>query len=73
MFSTLPKSNLNFSVTCILSANAFDLYQSKILSFGKELIKDTFENIEGKGENDGDQHFLLFPYWFYPIIGKSSF
>ena len=38
MFSTLPKSNFNFWVTFILSsANAFNLDQSKNLSFGKEL------------------------------------
>ena len=38
MFSTLPRSNLNFSVTFILSsANAFSLDQSKNLLFGKEL------------------------------------
>ena len=38
MFSTLPIPNLNFSFTFILScANAFNLDQSEILSFGKEL------------------------------------
>ena len=38
MFSTLPKIIFNFSVTFILlSANAFNLDQSKILSFGKVL------------------------------------
>ena len=37
MFSTLLKTNFNFSVTFILSsANAFNLNQSKNLSFGKE-------------------------------------
>ena len=40
MFSTLPKTNVNFSFTFILSsANAFNLDQSKILSFGKEFKK----------------------------------
>ena len=40
MFSTLPKSSLNFSFTFILSpANAFNLDQFKILLFGKELKK----------------------------------
>ena len=35
MFSTLSKTNFNFSVTFILlSANAFNLDQSKILLFG---------------------------------------
>ena len=37
MFSTLPKTNFSFSVTFILSVNAFNWDQSKILSFGKEL------------------------------------
>ena len=38
MFSTLPKLNFNCTVTFILSsANAFNLDQSKILSFGNEL------------------------------------
>ena len=37
MFSTHPKTNFNFSVAFnLLSANAFSLYLSKILSFGKE-------------------------------------
>ena len=37
MFSNLPKTNLNFSVTFILSsANSLNLDQSKILSFGKK-------------------------------------
>ena len=38
MFSSLPKANVQFWVTItFLSANAFNLDQSKILSFGKEL------------------------------------
>ena len=38
MFSTLPKTNFNFSVAFNLSsANAFNLDQSKILLCGKEL------------------------------------
>ena len=40
MFSALPKRNFNVSVTFILSsANALKLDQSKILSFGKEIIQ----------------------------------
>ena len=39
MFSTLSKTNFSFSVTFTLSsANAVNLDQSKILSFGKELM-----------------------------------
>ena len=38
LFSILPKPNLNFSVTAILSSvSDFNLDQSKILSFGKDL------------------------------------
>ena len=37
MFSTLPKTNFNFSLTCNLSsANALNLDKYKTLSFGKE-------------------------------------
>ena len=39
LFSTLSKTNFKFLFTFILSpADAFNLDQSKILSFGKELI-----------------------------------
>ena len=39
MFSTLPEPNFNFPVTFILlSSNASNLVQSKILSFDKELV-----------------------------------
>ena len=45
IFSTLPKPNFNFSFICILlSANAFNLDQSAILSFGKELSNTTAQN-----------------------------
>ena len=40
MVSTLPKSNFNFSFTFILlSVNAFNLNQSKNLSFGRRLTQ----------------------------------
>ena len=32
--------------------------------------KKTFKNIVGKGENAGDQHFLLFPQCFLPYGGS---
>ena len=39
IFSTLPRKKLNFSVTItVLSADAFNLDQSNILSLGKELM-----------------------------------
>ena len=37
--------------------------QSRLLTI---LRKRAFENIVGKGENAGDQHFLLFPQCFLP-------
>ena len=40
MFSTFSISNFNFSfILILLSANAFNLDQSKILPFGKESTK----------------------------------
>ena len=56
VFSNLPRTIFKFSVTFILSsADALNLGQSKILSFGKELKhnpettprKKTFQNIVG--------------------------
>ena len=108
MFSTLPKTNFSLSVTFILSsANAFDLDQSNMSSFGKELslyhttillkgtkfkafaaddklnvaqiiisVFDRVENIVGKGENAGNQHFLLFPqqhFLLFPQCFKKAF
>ena len=35
--------------------------------------KKPFENIEGKGENGGNQHFLLFPQCFLPFQKQISF
>ena len=32
----------------------------------------TFKNIEGKGENAGNQHFLLFPQCFLPFRKQNS-
>ena len=39
------------------------------------LSKKSFENIVGKGENAGNQHFLLFPPCFqsYPKKKKNQF
>ena len=33
--------------------------------------KDAFENIVGKGENAGNQHFLLFPQCFLPFLKQN--
>ena len=46
--------------------NNFKLFttQSRLLT---TLYKKPFENIVGKGENAGNQHFLLFPQCFLPF------
>ena len=65
---------VHVSVVFFLSyANALKLDRSKILLFGREIKTFAYftktivkgENI-GKGENTGDQHFLLFPHCFLP-------
>ena len=35
------------------------------------LEKKAFENIEGKGENAGNQHFLLFPTMFSTLPNRN--
>ena len=69
----------------LLSANSLSLEESKILLFGKELNvsrrlnfeivlkKKLLENIVGKGENAGDQHFRLFLQCFYPFQQECLF
>ena len=37
----------------------------------KATRKTVFENIVGKGENAGNQHFLLFPQCFLPFRKQS--
>ena len=45
----------------------------KFLDIGKKMISllDTTENIMGKGENAGYQHFLLYPQCF-PMSSSSG-
>ena len=58
MFSTLSKSNFNFSVTFILlSANAFTLDHPKILSFGKGLTHYQMTNYSSKLKGFADDNF----------------
>ena len=40
--------------------------------FQMTLHRMLFENIMGKGENAGNQHFLLFPIMF-PILSRTKF
>ena len=66
-----------------LCADALTLYHTirtfnapKEAGLGKHCLttlkKTPFKNIVGKGENAGDQHFLLFPQCFQPFL-KPSF
>ena len=51
-------------------SNRFTIYQSKsTLSFSCPKNK-AFENILGKGENAGYQHFLLFPKCFQNFLKR---
>ena len=85
VFSTLFKNFQSFSSHLkLLSANCFNLDQSKILSSGNgltvfrtistltTLTKKAFENIEGKGGNAGYHLFLLFSQCFQKASSSGS-
>ena len=52
-----------------LSHASFFTTQSRLLT---TLCKKPFENFVGKGENAGNQHFLLFPQCFLPFPKQIS-
>ena len=56
----------------MLSAPQLFTTKSRLLT---TLTKKPFETIEGKGENAGNQYFLLFPqcfFFFQPYQGQES-
>ena len=56
MFSTLRKTNFNLSVESIsLSANALNLDQSKIFSFGKEFKVFNFQPVQASCSVDSEK------------------
>ena len=60
----------------MLSAICFNLDQCNTLSSGNGLTpleKQAFENIVGKGENAGNQHFLFFRNVFYTSQHEFQF
>ena len=63
-------------VVCILCSAIYQVYCHLILYHTiptfNDLEKEAFENIAGKGENAGNQHFLLFPQCFLPFPKQSS-
>ena len=50
----------------------FTLYNT-ITTFKKDLKVNPFENMMGKGENAGNQYFLLFPQCFLPFPKQMLF
>ena len=52
------------------STTEFFTTQSRLLT---TLYKEPIENNVGKGENAGNQHFLLFPQCFLPFPKQISF
>ena len=52
--------NINYVLT---------IYKKKIIGFNVP-CKAAFENIVGKGENAGSQHFLIFPQCFLLFQGQ---
>ena len=47
------------------------LWEKEKMPFINDPYKKPFENIVGKGENAGNQHFLLFPPCFLPFLTKN--
>ena len=63
MIYSLPKDkNLNSTKIKVFAEDKFDA--AKMMKF----ILDWVENIVGKGENGGYQHFLLLPQCFQSFI-----
>ena len=52
------------------------LVMSKLITTQSQLLapleKRALENIVGKGENAGSQHFFLFPPYFLPFLAQIS-
>ena len=68
VFNSLPNDKI--LARSKLKAFADDKTEfSKIMNF----VFDRVENIVGKGENAGNQHFLLFPQCFQKAFYSGSF
>ena len=66
---TIHLFNLSFKIKIFLGLLGCNFPQSWHLM---TLKKNTFKNIIGKGENAGNQHFLLFPWYFLFYQRKKS-
>ena len=84
VFSSLSENFLPFSSNSkLLFANTFSMGLLKICHLGKgkvfttqfrhlrTLRKKSLANIEGKGENAGNQHFLHFPHCFLLFLRQK--
>ena len=83
-FLPYQRKNALLAALRLSSASTFNLDRSKTLLSGKELTfyhtiptfndpeKEAFRKHLGKGENVGNQHFLLFPHCFLPIPKRIS-
>ena len=60
MFNPLPKEKI-LNVTKFKAFADDESNAAKIANF----LCDRVENTVGKGENDGNQHFYLFPHCFF--------
>ena len=56
---------------CLFSKKMYSALCHTIQTFNEPPRKKHFENIVGKGENAGNQHFLLFPQWFLHCLRKE--
>ena len=54
------------------SASIQDITLNYAIPTFHDLKEKAFEKIAGKGENAGNQHFLLFPQYFQPCQGQKS-
>ena len=75
----LEGNHSNAAVVCLGLAQIVCILLAKLQLFTTQsrlsmiLRKKPFENIVGKGENAGNQHFLLFPQCFLHFTKQSSF
>ena len=70
----LPYMALIFQFKCTLKVvcNSLPIWTSLEFWLLTTLYKKSFENTVGKGENAGNQHFLLFPQCFQPFPKQIS-
>ena len=71
IFSILEMFTKTFFLQKLVTECDLTIYHT--ISTLMTLRKKSFENIERKGENAGNQHFLLFPQYFLKYQSEKSF